>query len=228
MFGGAALITSATWKVFYMVLNWIQRCLFTIYVIPKKTPQYKYFVAWLQHQPVAASNVMELSMGVKASSKSVGQGHIKRLDEDDLNAPEDDNEGDMGLIPSLGSTNLIFYNGCYLWISTGSGTAGLNTAHSPFPRRYREAEDNSSSNSNEISSYPSITVFGKKPHIVKAIIREGRKLVAEKAHKATTIFTALLPPPDYGDPTPYWVEAAIRPARKLESIVLPGMHQTVT
>ncbi len=46
--GGAALITSLGWSCFYQLKNYVNDKIFTVYIVPRHTPQHRYFISWLK------------------------------------------------------------------------------------------------------------------------------------------------------------------------------------
>lgn len=214
--GGAAIISQWGWKIAILMKDWVYSIFFTVYIIPPSTPQYRYMMAWLRAQPQSQTNVMEICMGKSATTGGLqrrrgggyggsGLGFGRRNDDDD----EEDNYTDLTIVPSLGSVFHLTYRNTVLWISLGKGSVDAKNSNGPMPFMQRSMEDDS-------SCYPSITVMGKDTSVIRALIREGRKMVTEKASSSTSIFTTVR------RNNFEWEMSAMRPARKLSSIVLPG------
>ena len=207
--GGASIFAQLGWKVLRLVRSTLFRAIFTVYVIPKSSVQYRYLLEWLRSQPNAKSNVIEVTAGRKAGLYSRASG----------SADDEQAEGyDIAMYPSLGSMFWMFHRGKFLWISTGKGSIQSKPVLKPaFPPtrtpQYNHDLSLSTPNSpSSVSDFPSITTIGAQDDVIKAIIREGRQMLKDKAKKQTTI---------YASDSTAWNRLASRPARKLQSIVLP-------
>ena len=49
---GASLLSKIAWKFFVVISSRIKEALFSVYIIPKNTAQYTYFMAWLKVKKV--------------------------------------------------------------------------------------------------------------------------------------------------------------------------------
>jgi hypothetical protein len=220
--GGAALLTKSSLNVVKYLKELVTKSIFTVYIIPKRTPQYTYFVAWLKAQPVPSSNILEVNMGVKSSVRRNAMHSYKTMKRAEVVEESPDEKGsDIALIPSLGTTTFLRYHDCFLWITTGKGSVG-SSSRLISPRE--KDSDGDGFGSNDASSYPSITLIGSRPDIITSIIREGRELASRKSNRHTTVFTASNEGGDFGGRSSdlFWREAAVRPVRRLTSIILPG------
>lgn len=45
---GASLLSNIAWKLFVVISTRVREALFSVYIIPKNTAQYTYFMAWLK------------------------------------------------------------------------------------------------------------------------------------------------------------------------------------
>jgi hypothetical protein len=205
--------------------------LFTVYIIPKNTPQYQYLLSWLKTQPKSSTNVMEVLFGPNPGSPMMGgpfggggfggggfgggfgnAGAAKSSSKD-----EKDEKEDLSIVPGLGATLFLQFSGSYLWISTGKSS--INDPEELFSFMNRGMQPNAPKT---VDSFPSITTFGPKNDLIRKILREGKKIEIENSNKFTTIFATTVDS-TYGNGVNLsWRVVAHRPARKLESIILPG------
>ena len=221
--GGAALLTSIGWKLINYLRSEIFKRLFTIYIIPKHSIQYNYLLSWLKKQPKSTTNVMEVLLGTTPGPFThgmpfggggggalgfAGQKSSKQNDN------EKDEKEDLAIVTGLGASLFLYYSDSYLWISTGTSSVSDYDDFSPFGRRTNETP------AKTVESFPSITTFGPKNDLIRKILREGRKIDMENSNKFTTIY-ATSTDYNYGNGL-NWRVVASRPARKLNSIILPG------
>jgi hypothetical protein len=218
--GGAALITSVGWKLFSLIKSEIFKRLFTIYIIPKNTPQYQYLISWLKTQSKTSTNVMEVLFGqtsgpVMGSPFGGGFGANNMMSKATQKDGEKEEKEDLAIVPGLGASLFLQYAGSYLWISTGKSSISDIEDSFPFNRNQLAA-----AGTKTVDSFPSITTFGPKNDLIRKILKEGRKVEIENSNKFTTIFATTIDF-SYGNSLS-WRVVAHRPARKLESIILPG------
>lgn len=225
--GGAALLTSVGWKLLYYIKNEIFKALFTVYIIPKNTVQYQYLLSWLKKQPKSSTNVMEVLLGSVPGNVPPGMplgsgfggfgggfGGAAGQKSAQHNENEKDEKEDLAIVPGLGASLFLRYSNAFLWISTGSSSISDMNDMFPFGRRDHEPPQKT------IDSFPSITTFGPKNDLIRKILREGRKIEMENSNKFTTIYATTM---DYNYGAGLnWRVVAHRPARKLNSIILPG------
>lgn len=219
--GGAAIITSIGWNIINYIKKEIFKRLFTVYIIPKNTIQYQYLLSWLKKQPQSSTNVMEVLLGnIPGAMGQPGSlfgnpafGGGLATQKAKQNDSDKEEKEDLAIIPGIGASLFLNYSDSYLWISTGSAAINDYEDFTPFGRR------NDSQQQKSVDSFPSITTFGPKNDLIKKILREGRKIEIENSNKFTTIF-ATSTDYSYGSGL-NWRVVAHRPARKLESIILP-------
>jgi hypothetical protein len=218
--GGAALITSVGWKFFSFIRSEILKRLFTIYIIPKNTPQYQYLISWLKTQSKTSTNVMEVLFG-QTSGPIMGSpfggggfGGNNMMSKASQKDGEKEEKEDLAIVPGLGASLFLQYAGSYLWISTGKSSISDMEEMFPFNRSQVAAPTKT------VDSFPSITTFGPKNDLIRKILKEGRKIEIENSNKFTTIYATTVDF-SYGNSL-NWRVVAHRPARKLESIILPG------
>jgi hypothetical protein len=240
----ASVVSALGWKLFHSTQSFLFNSLFTVYVIPRNSHQYDAFQAWLKTQPGVNSNIMEIyldtQVGPNANGGSAmplrpfgmngGRANQTPQGEDGIDGDESSSSSSTGtggkkkndrlsIIPTLGSSFHLTYSGKWLWISAGTGVANDKKSHQDNNRFGYMAD------SGQLSSHPTITVFGRGTDIVKRIIREGNRLLVQAASRQTAIYTANVSAG--ANRSPYftesvWSVAANRPVRKIESIVLPG------
>lgn len=128
---------------------------------------------------------------------------------------EKEEKEDLAIVPGLGASLFLQYAGSYLWISTGKSSISDHEDIFPFNRNQLAPAATKT-----VDSFPSITTFGPKNDLIRKILKEGRKIEIENSNKFTTIFATTVDF-SYGNSI-NWRVVAHRPARKLESIILPG------
>jgi hypothetical protein len=227
--GGAALVTSFGWKFLNFLKNELFKSLFTVYIIPKNTPQYQYLLSWLKTQPKSSTNVMEVLFGPTPGAPfggafggagfgaplGFGAASMAAKNNSSKDGEKEEKE-ELSIVPGLGASLFLQFSGSYLWISTGkSSITEPDDLFNPFMRNMQTSSPNKT-----VDSFPSITTFGPKNDLIRKILREGKKIEIENSNKFTTIFATTMDT-SYGVNF-NWRVVAHRPARKLESIILPG------